>query len=474
MATYISGRAITSWAARMQFLKPAYYHTRALRKHLPQKTTARVTPFRTTAVVPMALNTLPKIMTRHAYATDASQTTTATALVYSDYGKPSEVLKLLQYHISPPTKGAVQIEILAAPINPADLNQIEGVYPARPPMTCEIYSADGKQHATEDGKGPVPVAVAGNEAVGRVVQIGEGVTDLQVGDWVVMGTPGLGTWRTRANFKSSELTKISGADEEPISLVQAATLTVNPCTAYRMLRDFRDLFPGDFIIQNGANSGVGESVIQLAKAMGVKTINVIRNRPGHEQVQQRLKQLGADYILLDDQLGKLETKELVKGWLKVAGEAEPADEKTGKPKAKEVKLGFNCVGGKVTTEMARLLSKNGHLVTYGAMSRQPLILPASLQIFKNIHADGFWLTSWNEEHSADERSWMIDDLLQIIRNKQLIDVPSQQNDWVMSESKTGSESFQYLEESEQQKSLLAAVQKAMAGGHGKQVFVMKH
>ncbi|KAF9973937.1 mitochondrial 2-enoyl thioester reductase [Actinomortierella ambigua] len=472
MTAYISGRAITAWSTRMQSPKLAQCHARVFSRHLTQKTATRVASLAAPVAVSMTRSTLPRIVIKHAYTTDARQTTTATALVYSNYGKPSEVLKLLQYHIAPPAKGSVQVEILAAPINPADLNQIEGVYPARPPMTREIYGVNGSQNAG-DGEEPEPVAVAGNEAVGRVVTVGEDVKDLQVGDWVVMGTPGLGTWRTKANFKESELTKISEADEEPISLVQAATLTVNPCTAYRMLRDFRDLLPGDFIIQNGANSGVGESVIQLAKAMGVKTINVIRNRQGHEQVQERLKQLGADYILLDDQLGKLETKKLVEDWLKAAGEAEPVDEKTGKHKAKEVKLGFNCVGGKVTTEMARLLSKNGHLVTYGAMSRQPLILPASLQIFKNIHADGFWLTAWNEEHSTDERSWMIDDLLQTIRNKQLVDVPSQQNDWVVDES-TSSVPFKYLVESEQHKSLIAAVQKAMAGGQGKQIFVMKH
>ena len=81
----------------------------------------------------------------------------------------------------------------------------------------------------------------------------------------------------------------------------AATITINPTTAYRMLKDFVKLKPGvcvitiwtdnvdvtvmlryvitgDCIIQNGSNSGVGQSVIQLAAAWGIKTINTIRNR----------------------------------------------------------------------------------------------------------------------------------------------------------------------------------------------------
>jgi trans-2-enoyl-CoA reductase len=44
-----------------------------------------------------------------------------------------------------------------------------------------------------------------------------------------------------------------------------------------MLRDFEKLKPGDVIIQNGANSMVGLSVIQMAREMGVKTINIVRS-----------------------------------------------------------------------------------------------------------------------------------------------------------------------------------------------------
>ena len=84
----------------------------------------------------------------------------------------------------------------------------------------------------------------------------------------------------------------------------AATLSVNPTTAYRMIKDYVSLKPGvcrsmyymhthahvhthththmitsgDCLVQNGANSGVGQSVIQLAAAWGINTINIIRDR----------------------------------------------------------------------------------------------------------------------------------------------------------------------------------------------------
>jgi mitochondrial enoyl-[acyl-carrier protein] reductase / trans-2-enoyl-CoA reductase len=45
-----------------------------------------------------------------------------------------------------------------------------------------------------------------------------------------------------------------------------------------MLLDFVALSPGDVIVQNGANSGVGQAVIQLANLWGFKTFNIIRDR----------------------------------------------------------------------------------------------------------------------------------------------------------------------------------------------------
>lgn len=61
-----------------------------------------------------------------------------------------------------------------------------------------------------------------------------------------------------------------------IPVEYAATLTVNPATALCLLKNFAQLKPGDVIIQNGANSVVGLSVIQIAREMGIKTINIIR------------------------------------------------------------------------------------------------------------------------------------------------------------------------------------------------------
>ncbi|KAF9582858.1 mitochondrial 2-enoyl thioester reductase, partial [Lunasporangiospora selenospora] len=276
-----------------------------------------------------ALHQLQAQRWAHSGASSTRDVTHATALVYSSYGKPAEVLKVLRHTLEPPTEDSVQVQFLASPINPADINQVEGVYPLKPAMTTQLYGLN-KQGSEQDQP---PVAVGGNEGVAKVIKVGANAKAYyDVGDLVVMGSAGLGTWRSHGNFLANELTKVRTAEAQRVQTskidnVQLATITVNPCTAYRMLRDFKTLSPGDFIIQNGANSGVGEAVIQMAKALGVHTINIIRSRPGHELVAERLKALGATHILLDEQLGRLETKEQVKSWTGSKG---------------QIKLGFNC------------------------------------------------------------------------------------------------------------------------------------
>lgn len=97
------------------------------------------------------------------------------------------------------------------------------------------------------------------------------------------------------------------------------------------------------------------------------------------------------------------------------------------------------------------------------MSRQPLILPASLQIFKNVHASGFWLSAWNDEHSTQERQEMIDAVLDIM------DEPGHP----FSEINCTSNTWSLTRTGDLQTRLLEVVQKATTAGNGKQVFVME-
>jgi len=244
--------------------------------------------------------------------------------------------------------------------------------------------------------GPKPPAVGGSEGVAEVIAIGKSVAGVSKGDWIIPSKPGLGTWRTHAVWPVTDVQKV----RKDIKPELAATIAVNPCSAYRMLQDFVTLKEGDVVIQNGANSAVGQAVVQMAKYKKVKTVNLIRDRPDFEDLSNKLKQLGADVVARNETIGTPEFKKLI--------------EKFPAPR-----LALNCVGGPVVTEMARVLDRGATLVTYGGMSRKPVQIPNGVLIFKDIRLAGFWLSRWLEEHSQEERVKMLDTIWDLIKNKGL-------------------------------------------------------
>lgn len=235
-----------------------------------------------------------------------------------------------------------------------------------------------------------------------MIAIGSGVKTLRRGDWVIPRAPNFGTWRTYASAPTEDLLfKLD--DKTGISPIQAATVSVNPCTAYRMLRDFvaLDRQRGDWFIQNGANSSVGRAAIQLGKLWGYKSINVVRNREGFRELEKELKDLGADVVVTDEELqNHAELKSKVEQWTSGGKE--------------HVRLALDCVGGKSTTALAKLLSPDGHVVTYGAMSRMATLLPPGLVIFKNITFHGFWISRWGQQH-PEEKKAMVEEMLSLIK-----------------------------------------------------------
>ncbi|KAL5633299.1 hypothetical protein ACGC1H_003708 [Rhizoctonia solani] len=185
------------------------------------------------------------------------------AVIYSDTGNPAQVLSVSKIASLPDAvpPGHIGIKLLLSPINPADLNVVQGIYPSKPTIRDDLGT-------------PSPAFIGGNEGVGQVERVGSGVTEPTVGDWVVMTKPQSGTWASHAYVEAKDVTKV----DKRVGETRAATIMVNPPTAHGMLSDFRTLSSGDYVIQNGANSAVGQAVIQIAAARNLKTINVIRDR----------------------------------------------------------------------------------------------------------------------------------------------------------------------------------------------------
>ncbi|KAG5891438.1 hypothetical protein JTB14_019917 [Gonioctena quinquepunctata] len=260
--------------------------------------------------------------------------------------------------------------MLAVPVNPVDINIIQGKY-------------------------PMHVEVPGYEGVGRVVKVGRLVKNLIVGDHVVP-MKYVGTWRTHLTLPESVLLKVP----KELKLPEASTLTVNPPTMYRMLKDYVQLQTGDTVIQNGANSACGVIAIQLCRKWGIKTVNVVRNRPDIEKLKDLLKDFGATYVLTEEEFSKTD---IFKN-----GEVE-------KPV-----LALNCVGGKSATELVRHLDFGGVLVTYGGMSMEPISISTSALIFRDIRLEGFNINRWfDDDKNVLERAEMFKDLISMLTKREL-------------------------------------------------------
>jgi hypothetical protein len=80
---------------------------------------------------------------------------------------------------------------------------------------------------------------------------------------------------------------------------------------------------------------------------------------------------------------------------------------------KDILLGLNCVGGETTTAMTGLLGSDAHLVTYGAMAKRPVPIPASFHIFKNLTSHGFWLSRWYNDN-GERQIKLVEELARIM------------------------------------------------------------
>ena len=81
----------------------------------------------------------------------------------------------------------------------------------------------------------------------------------------------------------------------------------------------------------------------------------------------------------------------------------------------KILLGFNSVGGESATRVASALAQGGKMITFGAMSRQPLKLPTGLLIFKDLQILGFWLTRWYEKATEADKRAMFAELFELAK-----------------------------------------------------------
>jgi len=273
------------------------------------------------------------------------------ALIQTDYGDPAKVLELRDVPAVFPGDGQAIVEIETAVVHVADARTVLGM----------------------DGFRKKLPRTPGYEGVGRISAVARDVKDFKVG-MRVFAPIGSGTYREQIAADARELMPAPEGDP-----VQLALLSLSPATAMLMLQDFATLQPGDFVVQNAANSAVGRMVIQLANDMKVKVVNVVKS----SAVISELKELGAGVVLLDT--------------------ADLRDRVAAVTQSSPVKLALDAVGGVTTGRLAACLDDGATIINYSSMSGEPCQMPSDLLGARGIRLCGIHPARQLAKHTPEER-----------------------------------------------------------------------
>ncbi|MBS7691604.1 quinone oxidoreductase [Pseudomonas lalucatii] len=219
----------------------------------------------------------------------------AKAVRFYETGGP-EVLRYENVEVGEPGPGEIRLRHVAVGLNYADTYFRNGTYPI-----------------------PLPNGM-GVEAAGVVQAVGEGVTNVVVGDRVTytgfLNT--LGAYSTERLIPAAPLIKLP----ETITFETAAAMTMRGLTSAYLMRRIYAFKPGDSILLHAAAGGVGLIVSQWAKLLGLNVIGTVSSDAkaevarahgcdhtlnySHEDVAKRVRELtdGAGVNVVFDSVGK--------------------------------------------------------------------------------------------------------------------------------------------------------------------------
>ncbi|MBX3502506.1 MAG: zinc-dependent alcohol dehydrogenase family protein [Alphaproteobacteria bacterium] len=277
----------------------------------------------------------------------------------SAYGAPEEVARCVEVpDVGAPADDEVVFDVLLFPINPADVWFCRGSYRLKPPLP----------------------ATPGAECVGRVAAVGAAVSHVKPGDLVI--NLQRENWAQRRRVKGDDVIRLP----DGIDLQQAAMVRINPPTASLMLSDFVDLLPGDWVIQNVANSAVGKLLIRLARGRGLRTLNVVRR----EALFDELTALGADACVVDG-------PDLWQRARALTGNA-------------PIKLGIDAVSGEATGRLGNCVADGGAVCNYGSMTGQDPVMNRADVIYRGVILTGFMLGRFLARKPVEQVRALYDEL----------------------------------------------------------------
>ncbi|MFW0111605.1 quinone oxidoreductase family protein [Rothia sp. CCM 9416] len=288
---------------------------------------------------------------------------TMTAIQLHSTGGP-DVLQL--NHLATPTAapGQVLAETIATGVNFIETYQRSGIYPVPLPFT------------------------PGSEASGRVVAVGQGVTEFQPGDLIATASA-TGTY---AQFftAAAELCLLI---PEGIDPVEAAALPLQGMTAHYLINSTYPVQAGETVLFHAGAGGVGGIAIQLLKAKGATVITTVSN----DEKEAIALAHGADHAL------------------RYEGFAQKVHELTD---GKGVAVAYDGVGKDTFTDSLKSLAIRGMGVLFGGASGQ--VPPFNLQELNSLGS--LFITRPTLAHYSQNReevTWRMGELFQAIQAGQL-------------------------------------------------------
>ena len=240
------------------------------------------------------------------------------AIRFSQIGGP-EVLELVEVDRPEPKAGQILLRHEAIGINFIDTYRRSGLYPTTLP------------------------SIPGGEAAGVVEAVGEGVTRFKVGDRAVSAGVGGGYAEHSVIAADRAVAIPDGVDART-----AAAALLKGMTVEFLLRRLREVKSGETILVHAAAGGVGQIMVQWAKALGAIVIATV----GSEAKAARARALGADHVILyRDQDVAAEVRRITDG--------------------KGVPVAYDSVGKDTFEGTLKSLARRGLFVSFGNASGSP-------------------------------------------------------------------------------------------------------
>jgi len=267
------------------------------------------------------------------------------AIVCNEFG-PIDKLAYADVPAPEVKEGLVRIQVRAAGVNFPDILMVKGEYQFKPPFPFS----------------------PGAEVAGDVVEVGDGVTDLKVGDRVI-GMCGAGAFAQEVVTPAARCIKLPDTMDYDVGSILSMTYG----TSYYALVQRAQLQAGETLLVHAASGGVGSAAVDIGLQLGAK---IIATGGSDDKLQQLSKHYGVDKLI------NYRSETPLKEQVKAMTDGKGAD------------VIYDSVGGDVMMQSLRCVNWNGRILVIGFTSGEIPKIPANLALLKSSSIVGVFWGAW--------------------------------------------------------------------------------